>query len=337
MTKVKKRAAIFIALSLVFVILISGCGIIQKTPEAINRQVVADIGAEKITRAQLDVMYAYLKENIIAQQGFDEKSEEGKKTLADQKRQLLDDLVEQKVLEQKAKELKLFKDDKEISDETLKIIDTNYKAGKTDEEYKKWLSDNKLTQEVIDNVARFEVVGNRIFEYLIKDVAVTDDEIKNYYNTNMSSYTEKPNTMEVSHILVLTEELAKTVKEKLDKGEDFAALANQYSIDTEANKTGGALGEIQYNDQDYDPTFVLSAMVLKEGEISQPVLTQFGYHIIKVTKKTEYPILPMDKVKDDIKDQLLSQAQEAKYYTTLTEWKDKAGIKLYDNNIDNVI
>lgn len=335
MRRLISKLSVFMALLLVFGIFASGCGIIQKTPDAINKQNVAKVGNEYITRAELDVMFVYLKANLVSQYAIDENTDEGKKTLADQKRVLLSDLIDQKVLEQKAKELKLFKDDNEINDGIKTTIETNYKAGKSDVDYKKWMDDNKLTAEVINNIARFEVIGNKLYDYLLKDVTVTDEEIQNDYNANKSNYTEKPNTMEVSHILVNTEAEAISIKDKLDKGEDFATLAKQYSIDTEANKAGGSLGELQYNDPNYDQTFVISAMALKEGEISPPVQTSFGYHIIKVTKKTEYPVLPLETVKDDVKSQLLQQKQEAKYTDSLKEWRDKSGVETYDNNIDN--
>ncbi|HBM75957.1 MAG TPA: peptidylprolyl isomerase, partial [Clostridiaceae bacterium] len=116
----------------------------------------------------------------------------------------------------------------------------------------------------------------------------------------------------------------------------FATLAKQYSIETSAKETGGNLGEISYNDSNYDQTFMLAAMSLKEGQISNPVQTKYGYHIIKVTKKTEYPVLAFDKVKEDIKSQLLESKKQDKYTASIQEWRKEAKVKTYDKNIENV-
>jgi foldase protein PrsA len=258
--------------------------------------------------------------------------------LAKQKRELLNEMADEKVLEQKAMELKLFKDQNEINDEIKKMIDTQYKAGKSEEDYNKWMTENKLTPEILNEIAKYQVVGQKIYDYVTKDVTVSDDEAKKYYDSNQLSFTEKPDTMEVSHILVAADkgDLAKEIKSKLDAGADFKALSDQYSTDEVAKANGGSLGEIQYFDPNYDSIFMTAAIALKEGQISNPVQTQFGWHIIKVTKKNEYPVKSFDQVKADIKDQLLVQDKSTKYNDSLTEWRTAAGIKIYDENIDNV-
>lgn len=335
MTKIKSVLAVLIA---IFMIFASGCSLVEKKPEAVQKQNVAKVGSEYITRAELDNLFSFVKEQMIAQSpGFDANSQEGKDAIASQKRDLLQTMMDQKLLEQKANELKLFKDENEIKDEVKKLIDAQYKNGKSDEDYNKWLSDLKLTPEILDIIAKYQVIGEKVYDNVTKDVTVSDQDVKTYYDSNQSSFTEKPNTMTVSHILVAAdkEDLAKEIKAKLDKGEDFKTLSDQYSIDEAAKADGGSLGEIQYNDYNYDQIFMAAAMALKEGQISDPVQTNFGWHIIKVTKKTEYPILPLDKVKDEIQQQLLTDKKNSTYTDLLKQWKDKAGVETYDQNIDN--
>lgn len=335
MTGIKKKIALLMVL-MIMIVSAAGCSLIEKSPEAIAKEKVAKVGSEYITRGELEEIVNYQVENIKAQYGYDDNyftSDQGKETLVQIKKDILNSLIEQKVMEQKSKELNLFKDEKEITDETNKTIDEQIKNGKSDEEFNKWLSDAHLTQELLVKLARMQVIAGKVYDNVTKDVVVTDDEIKNYYNMNQTSFTEKPNTMNVSHILLKTEDEAKKIKERLDKGEDFATLAKEYSIEEAAKTTGGDLGEIQYNDSRYDQTFVLAAMALKEGQISNPVSTQFGYHIIKVTKKTEYPVLPLDKVKEDIKTTLTSDKKNEAYSKAIEDWKAKAGTKILDKEL----
>jgi foldase protein PrsA len=336
LTKIKKLIAVTIAALMIFA---SGCGLLEKKPEAIQKQNVAKVGNEYITRGQLDQLYSYYLEVMKSQTpNFDENDQSTKDYLNDMKKSMLEQIIDLKVLEQNAKELKLIKDDNELNDEMKKLIDTEYKAGKSDDDYNKWMTENHYTPEILNTLVRFRIIDEKTYDYVTKNETVTDDEAKNQYNTNQYKYTEKPSTMEVSHILVdkNSEALAKEIKDKLDKGGDFKALSDQYSIDDAAKADGGSLGEIKYTEPNYDPTFMIAAIGLKEGEISQPVLTQFGWHIIKIDKKTEYPVLPFDNVKDDIKEELLNAKKEAKYSETLAQWKEKAAVEKYEDNLFNV-
>ena len=98
------------------------------------------------------------------------------------------------------------------------------------------------------------------------------------------------------HILVATEAEAKEIKERLKKGEDFATVAKEKSKDPSAE--GGDLGFFGRG-QMLKP-FEDAAFALKDGEISDPVQTQFGWHIIKVEEKRTRPLPTFDQVKDTI-------------------------------------
>ncbi|HEY6655851.1 MAG TPA: peptidylprolyl isomerase, partial [Methyloceanibacter sp.] len=127
------------------------------------------------------------------------------------------------------------------------------------------------------------------------------------------------------HILVATEAEAKEVQERLKKGEDFATVAKEKSKDPSAE--GGDLGFFSRG-QMLKP-FEDAAFALKEGEISNPVQTQFGWHIIKVEEKRTRPLPTFDQVKDTIISQLT--AQKAKQ--TIKELHDAAKIDIVDPEI----
>jgi foldase protein PrsA len=76
-----------------------------------------------------------------------------------------------------------------------------------------------------------------------------------------------------------------------------------------------------------------AAIALQEGQISAPIQTQYGFHIIKTIKKEEYPIKKFEDVKEEIKAQLLDQAKNSQYTETVKKWKDDAKVKYYENNL----
>ncbi|MED1058014.1 peptidylprolyl isomerase PrsA [Bacillus mycoides] len=122
---------------------------------------------------------------------------------------------------------------------------------------------------------------------------VTDKDVKDNH---------KPE-MKVSHILVKDEKTAKEVKEKINNGEDFTALAKQYSEDTGSKEKGGEIAGFAPGQTVKE--FEEAAYKLDAGQVSEPIKTSYGYHIIKVTDKKE--LKPFDEVKDTIRKDLEQQ------------------------------
>lgn len=122
---------------------------------------------------------------------------------------------------------------------------------------------------------------------------VTDKDVKDNH---------KPE-MKVSHILVKDEKTVKEVKEKINNGEDFTALAKQYSEDTGSKEQGGEIAGFAPGQTVKE--FEEAAYKLDAGQVSEPIKTSYGYHIIKVTDKKE--LKPFDEVKDTIRKDLEQQ------------------------------
>jgi len=150
---------------------------------------------------------------------------------------------------------------------------------------------------------------------------VSEDAAKKIYDEKIA--TMKPQQeIHARHILVATEDEAKKVAERLKNGEDFAAVAKEVSKD--ANAEGGDLGFFTRG-QMLKP-FEDAAFALDVGQISAPVQTQFGWHIIKVEEKRDQPLPTFDQVKDAIVAQLVQQkAQEV-----VTGLRDSAKIEVVD-------
>lgn len=340
MKNIKKLAtAAFIT---VFTLSIAGCNMIEKTPEAIANSAVAVVNGEKITRGDLDKNpnTMQLLSQIKQQYGEDyAKNEDAVSAIKSQKGQILDYMITNKVIEQKAKELKLLPDEKKletnINNQIAQIkkqqfgnsteqFDTALKAqGFTEESFKSMYLSQLKAQEIQQNVSNS----------LTKNVKVTDKQITDYYNANKDKFTEQTDKMHLAHILVKTKAEAVKVKARLDKEEDFAKVAKEVSQDTATKDKGGDLGTISYDDSQYDAQFMAGAKKLAKGAISDPVQSSFGYHIIKCIDKQEYPVKALSKVKDQIKKQLEDDQKSKLVSQKVQQWKKAATITKNEKNI----
>ena len=191
------------------------------------------------------------------------------------------------------------------------------------------LTEQPTEQEITDyyqkHQAQYQIPEQMSVEYvelaladLAKKVPVSDDKLKVYYEEQKASYS----TLErrkISHILFKVNDkvddktaLEKALKAKQDlANKDFASLAKEVSEDITA-KTGGDLG--LFNAGTMDKTFEAAAVKLKLNEVSEPVKTPFGYHLIKVTELTGGETKPFDSVKEEVtKAYQKSQAENTFY------------------------
>jgi peptidyl-prolyl cis-trans isomerase C len=137
---------------------------------------------------------------------------------------------------------------------------------------------------------------------------VTEDEMKKAYDTE-SAKVAQTERVRARHILVATEQEAKQIRARLDKGEKFEDLAKQYSLDG-SKEYGGDLG--YFTAPDMVPEFSKAAFALKPGEISQPVKTDMGWHIIKLEDRKVGGAQPYDQVKTAIRNILLRKKTQEK-------------------------
>jgi len=163
----------------------------------------------------------------------------------------------------------------------------------------------------------------------VKDIKATEDELKEYYENY------KPQ-IKARHILVADEEKAKEIKSKLDGGAKFEDLAKENSTDTVSAANGGDLG--WFGAGQMVPEFEEAAYALKVNEISQPVKTDNGYHIIQVTEKKEKKSFKEMKAEIEHKvkvakldEATITEAMERELKDAKVEIKDKDLEKALDN------
>lgn len=332
--KIKK--IITAALLATFVLSATACGMIEKTPEAIAKSAVAKVNGVTITRGELDSNPSTIQLLATVKSYYGDNyatNEQALNYIKTQKSSILDQMVAEELVLQKAKELNIGQDEAALQKE----VDAKYaelKSGyKSDTEFTTALTSSGFTDTSFREYLKKQLIIEKVSADISKDVTVTDQAIKDYYDANPYKYTTSPDTIHTAHILVATEDEAKAVKARLDAGEDFAAVAKEKSTDTASSANGGDLGTVNYVDSGFDATFMAAAIALKVGEVSQPVKTSFGYHIIKCIAKTEYPVKAFDTVKDEIKKTLLDTAKSDAVTAKITEWKSAANIKTYTDNL----
>jgi peptidyl-prolyl cis-trans isomerase C len=183
-------------------------------------------------------------------------------------------------------------------------------------------------------------------EYLTKeigkDIVITDNEIKEYYDT----YTDKfstPEQVRARHILIrippdspdAEKEKAKdkirAALDRIRKGEDFAKIAAEISEDSVTQGKGGDLGFFSRGKM--VKAFEDAAFSLKPGQVSDIVETLFGYHIIKVEDYKEAYQKPFESVKDSIRSQLKTETTQAKAKEFLLKATEEAGMEIYSDKI----
>lgn len=163
-----------------------------------------------------------------------------------------------------------------------------------------------------------EMLANFNVQKAIEKVSVTDDEIKEYYEENKENF-KKGESVTASHILVDDEDKAKEILEKIEKGEmSFEDAAREYSS-CPSSQNGGALGEFTRGQM--VPEFDKAVFEMEKGEISGPVKTQFGFHIIKVTDKSDAQEMKLEDIKEQLRGMVLGSKRQKALDSKLNQLK----------------
>lgn len=265
-----------------------------------NDEVVASVDGEKITKEEL-------YEALVSVTGPE----------------AVNALIDEKIVE-----LEIKKEEITVSDEEIdKEVESFKEDAGGEEAFNNALEQSGLTEEDFKKDVVQYLSIRKLMEPLVE---VTDEEVKDYFEENKETFNEQEQ-VDARHILVEDEKLANELYEKLKDGADFAELAQEHSTDGSA-ASGGNLGF--FGRGQMVPEFEEKAFSLKVGEISEPVKSEFGYHIIETLDKTEEKAATFEDHADEIKDKLFESKMQSEYVTWLEEKRESYDIKnnLLDSN-----
>ncbi|MCW9024887.1 MAG: SurA N-terminal domain-containing protein [Gammaproteobacteria bacterium] len=158
-------------------------------------------------------------------------------------------------------------------------------------------------------------------DQMAKEIDVSEEEIAQYYEQQRANYIKQPEQRKASHILIKVDDTTdeasarqkiSDIQAKLSAGSDFASLAKEYSDDFVSAKQGGDLG--LFGRGVMDKAFEDAAFKLEKGQVSSPVRSQFGYHLIKLDDIQAVQMAKLDDVRDTIKQDMQMQQAEQDYY-----------------------
>jgi peptidyl-prolyl cis-trans isomerase C len=315
--------------TLILVILVSApCAALSEEKAPATGDTVAVVNGTAITQQTLDVE---------TQRMVDQMARQGRtpdETIMPQvRKEALNRAIDKELLYQdsQAKNIKI--SESRVAEELAAVK----KQFPGDQEFQDWLMQNHMSEDdLAREISRGLALEQLIKNHVIQGVAVSNEETRAFYDQNTSMF-QKPEQIQAKHILIKMEgevteqQRAKargeieSVRQKALNGEDFAALATNYS-EGPSSAQGGDLGYFSRG-QMVKP-FEDAAFALQPGEISEVVETKFGYHIIKVTDRQEASVVAYETVQPQITERLKQEKGRREFQQYIETLRGKADIKV---------
>jgi parvulin-like peptidyl-prolyl isomerase len=226
-------------------------------------------------------------------------------------------LVQREEFRQSAEELGIEITEKDVDKAEDELVKSRFDGN--EKEYERALKQQGLTAEDYRSTLEASVLAQKLYEEVTKEIEVTGEDVLAYYTQNQSQYGT-PESRDVRHILVAEKDAngqvdfekskakADEIYAELEGGADFAELAKANSADPGSKDTGGKL---TISRGQTVPEFDKTSFELDAGELSQPVKTQYGYHVIEaVSPVRPAKITPIAKVKASIRTTLLQEERQ---------------------------
>ncbi|HJR44432.1 MAG TPA: peptidylprolyl isomerase [Actinomycetota bacterium] len=235
--------------------------------------------------------------------------------------QILSQEIRRAVLEPKADEVGI-----EVTDEDVQERLEQVKADFPNEgAFAETLKEQGLTLDQLEGFLRDNILEEQLRTEITKDAGPTDEELQAHYDENIADFQET----EAQHILVDDKALAARLARQLKAAprnqidDLFARLAERYSTDEGSAATGGELG--YFKPGDFVPPFEKAADALEIGEISDPVRSEFGFHVIRVTDRR---VAEFGDVVEDIRSEIGAGAEDEAWDSFVEEAYSEADVKV---------
>ncbi len=305
----KQTKFLLLSMLAALTLLAAACG---GQSDEVPADAIASIDGTEVPKSEFDALISQAKKSYeLQKRDFPKAGSPEYNTL---KNQAVQFLVQRTQFEIKAEELDVEVTEKQVNDR-LAQIKKQYFSG-DDKKYQEQLKQQGLTEESVKRDIRAQLVQEGIFKKVTEDIKVTDKEIEEYYNKNKTQFGT-PEQRDVRHILVPTKKQADDLYGQLQDGGDFAALAKKFSKDPASAAQGGKLTIAR--GQTVAP-FDQTAFLLNKGQVSRPVKTQYGFHIIEpLTDVKPAETTPLKDVKESIRQQLL----QTKRNEAMTSWVEE--------------
>jgi len=288
------------------VLVAAACG---GNDQSVPADAVAVVDGTPVTKAQLEELIGRAKKSYTSQKRAFPKA--GTTEYQALQTQAVAYLVQRAEYDKRAGELKITVTDNEIQDQVDQVKKQYFKGNQAKLEAA--LKAQGYTTESFHTDIKAQLLSQKVIDEVTKDAKVTDAQVTKYYNENKSQYNVAE-SREVRHILVKTKAQADDLYGQIKAGGDFAALAKKYSLDPGSKAIGGKLTITR--GQTVAP-FDKASFQLAINELSRPVKTQFGYHIIQpVSAVKPATTTPLKDVKAQIEATLKEQAKN----DAITSW-----------------
>lgn len=292
-----KRSLLLAGAALAAVTLVAaGCGDTDEIPA----DAVAVVDGTSITRSSLDELLARAKKSYTAQKREFPKA--GTPEYQSLQNQAVAYLVQREEYAREAEDLGIEITDAEVAKELDKVKQEYFQNDQ--KKFEAGLKEQGYTVAALREDIHAQLVSKKLYERVTKDVQVTDADLQQHYAENKDQYSVAE-SRSVRHILVKTKAEADKLHAQLESGADFAALAKQSSLDPGSKEQGGKLTVSR--GQTVAP-FDKAAFSLKTNQLSAPVKTEFGYHLIQPLAAVKAgSVTPFAKVKAQIRTQLVEE------------------------------
>jgi parvulin-like peptidyl-prolyl isomerase len=277
---------------------------------------VAVVGDQTVTKAEFDRLLNQARSSYKeSKRKFPEPGTDEYVQLRDQ---IVSYLVQRAQFAEEAEERDIEVSEEQVDKRLNQLVQQFFDGNK--KKYEQQLKENGVTEDQVRSDIEAQLIQEELFKEVTKDVKVSDAEAQKYYRENKEQYST-PAQRDVRHILVKKNQkaLADSLAAQLRDGANFAQLARRHSQDPGSKKAGGKL-EISRG-QTVAP-FDKVAFSLPKNRISDPVRTQFGWHVIEPLSAVKPPkTTPFKQVKEAIRQQLLQTKKNEKSSNYVEELK----------------